>query len=62
MPDDDDPTTEQLRAVQARRADREAAEADEADRPEEERAHQRRSDKAAYLRDKLAEQAESERD
>ncbi|HEY8582221.1 MAG TPA: hypothetical protein VIL49_04715 [Capillimicrobium sp.] len=58
----DEPTTEQLRAIQSDRARREAAEADQADAPAEERAHARRADKAAYLRDKLAEQAESERD
>jgi hypothetical protein len=62
MPSGDDPTTEQLEAVQSERAQREADEAEEADQPEDELAHQRRSDKAAYLRDKLAEQAESEGD
>ncbi len=56
MADDD---TEQLRRVQAERADREADAADEARRPEDARAHGRRSDQAAYLRDKLAEQAEN---
>ena len=62
MRDHDDLTTEQMEAVQADRAQREAAEAEQAEQPEEERAHQRRADKAGYLRDKLAEQAESEGD
>jgi hypothetical protein len=51
--------TEEMRAVQAERAEREAQEAEEADLSAEERAHRRRSEKAAYLRDKLAEQAEN---
>jgi hypothetical protein len=50
---DEELTTEELRAIQADRADSEQDEA---------RAHRRRSEKAAYLRDKLAEQAESERE
>ena len=55
----DDPTTGELRAIQA---DREAAErerAEEAAAPAEERAAQRRADKAAYLKQKLAEQEEA---
>lgn len=58
----DEPTTEQLRAIQDDRARGEAEQARDADAPAEERAHRRRADKAAYLRDKLDEQAESERD
>jgi hypothetical protein len=58
----EEPTTEQLRALQDERAAREEDQADEAERPAEERAHRRRADKAAYLRDKLVEQAESERE
>ena len=55
----DDPPTEELRVIQA---DREAAErerAREAETPAEERAHERRADKAAYLREKLDEQQRS---
>lgn len=55
-------TTEQLRAIQAERADSEQDEARDAELDSEARAHRRRSEKAAYLRDKLAEQAESERE
>lgn len=58
----DDPTTEQLRAIQSDRAQREADQAETAEGAAEERAHTRRADKAAYLRDKLADQAESERE
>jgi hypothetical protein len=57
---DDELTTQEMKAVQSERAQREAVEADEAELPEDERAHQRRSDKAAYLRDKLTDQAESQ--
>ena len=56
-----DPKTEELRVVQT---EREAAECDMAERapdPTEERTHERRADRAAYLREKLDEQAESER-
>ena len=55
----DDPTTEELRTVQVDklRAERAAAE-DAADRAEE-RTHGRRADKAAYLAEKLDEQAEA---
>ena len=55
----DDPTTEELRAIQV---DREQAERDFADTAEgepERRAHARRADKASYLADKLEEQAEA---
>lgn len=62
MIDGEDPDTEQLRAVQAERAVTESHRAITADDAEEQRAHARRADKAAYLRDRLAEQAESQRD
>ena len=58
----EEPTTEQLRAIQSDRAHREEQQASEAEEAAERRTHARRADKAAYLRDKLAEQAESERD
>jgi hypothetical protein len=54
---DDDPTTETLRIRQAAREDDERARAATADTPAEERAAVRRADKAAYLREKLDEQA-----
>jgi hypothetical protein len=53
---DDRPTTQELRLEQIRREREEHARADEADLPAEERAAQRRADKAAYLREKLEEQ------
>ena len=61
----DDPSTEELRTVQA---ERERAEREQADRAEQTgeipavRAHERRADRAAYLRKKLDEQAESEQE
>lgn len=56
MPDDE-PTTETLRLEQVRREQAELKRARDADRPAEERAAGRRADKAAYLREKLEEQA-----
>ena len=55
---DDDPTTETLRLEQVQREIAERERAQQASSPAEERAAGRRADKAAYLRDKLEEQAE----
>jgi hypothetical protein len=55
---DDDPTTETLRTRQVAREEAERERAAEAGTPAEERAARRRADKAAYLREKLDEQAE----
>lgn len=58
--DEDQPTTQELRAVQR---DREASERDaleDAPTEEAERAHARRADKASYLESKLAEAQRSE--
>ena len=57
---DGDPTTEELRAVQAERETAERELAERAPDPREERTHERRAERAAYLREKLEEQAESE--
>ncbi len=57
MPEDD-PTTETLRVAQTERERAERERAEHATTPAEERAAGRRADKAAYLRDKLDEQAE----
>ncbi|TML99086.1 MAG: hypothetical protein E6G10_20675 [Actinobacteria bacterium] len=57
----EEPTPEERRAEFAERAEDEAARADEAEEPAERRAHARRAEKAAYLEDKLAEQAEADR-
>ena len=55
-----DPRTEELRVEQIQRAREERAQASDAPQPAEERQHDRRADKAAYLSDKLAERAEAE--
>ena len=60
-PPADDPTTQQLRAVQADREIEERERAEDAPTDTEQLAAVRRADKAAYLKDKLDEQAESER-
>lgn len=54
--------TKELRKVQGSREKRERSEAERAPAGEETRQHDRRADKAAYLREKLEERAESERD
>ena len=59
MIDGADPPTEELKAIQAERAEDEKARAAEADTIAEHRTHVRRADKADYLREKLDEQAES---
>jgi hypothetical protein len=55
-----DPKTEELRVEQIRRERAERERAAEADEPAEERAHDRRAERAAYLKEKLGERAESE--
>lgn len=55
---EDDPSTETLRLEQLRRERAERVRAAQAATEAEERAAVRRAEKAAYLRDKLAEQAE----
>jgi hypothetical protein len=56
---DEDPSTEELRAIQASRESEERERQSEADDPAEAKAAERRADKAAYLREKLDEQAEA---
>ncbi len=58
----EDPTTEQLQAVQVERVREEIDAAARAPEPDETAQHARRADKAGYLRDKLAERRESEED
>lgn len=60
-PDDENPTTQQLRALQADREVAERERAEEAPTDTEQLAAVRRSEKAAYLKQKLDEQADSER-
>ena len=54
--------TEDLRSEQERRTLEEARRAREADSEEETKSHERRAEKSDYLREKLEERAESERD
>ena len=58
---EDDPTTEQLRAVQSDREQEQRERAEQAVTDTEQLAAIRRADKAAYLKAKLDEQADSER-
>jgi hypothetical protein len=55
----DQPTTEELRAIQVEKREDEKAKARTAEDQAEERAAGRRADKAAYLAEKLDEQAEA---
>jgi hypothetical protein len=55
-----DPTTEGMRLEQIERARREKERAETADEEAAQKAHARRSDKADYLREKLAERAKAE--
>lgn len=57
MPEDE---TEELRVEQIQREREERARARDADQPAEERAAERRADRAHYLKEKLDERAESE--
>ena len=57
---DDEPTTQELRAVQRRREEIERELADDAPTDTIEQTHVRRADKAAYLAEKLDEQERSE--
>jgi hypothetical protein len=59
---DDEPTTQQLRAVQSDREQEQRERAEQAPTDTEQLAAVRRADKAAYLKEKLGEQAESERE
>jgi IS5 family transposase len=58
----EEPSTEQLQAVQVERVREEMDAADRAPDADETAQHVRRADKASYLRDKLAERRESEQD
>jgi hypothetical protein len=58
---DDEPTTQELRALQDTRVSEERRRAREAEESADERTHERRADKADYLREKLAERERAER-
>jgi hypothetical protein len=57
-----DPKTEELQVEQVQREMAERKQADGATEPAEEHAHERRAERAAYLKKKLDERAESEED
>lgn len=57
----DDTSTLELKHLQDDRAREEKRFARQAEQPAEERAHHRRADKAAYLRDKLADAERADR-
>jgi hypothetical protein len=57
----EDPTTEELRLQQAEREAAERKRAEDASSEEATGQHERRADKAEYLRRKLEERAEAER-
>lgn len=59
MSGDDQPTTQELRAIQVDKLEDEKAKAKTAEEQGEERAAGRRADKAAYLAEKLEKQAEA---
>ena len=56
-----DPVTEELRIDQIVREREERAQAEQAPQPDEAEQHERRAEKASYLREKIEERAESER-
>jgi hypothetical protein len=58
----EEPETQQLREAQLKREQAELEHADAAPDPSETRQHERRAEKARYLREKLQERAESERE
>ncbi len=60
MDEEHAPTTQELRAVQARKERDERGAAQDASTESAERAHRRRADKAAYLEERLAEQQRSD--
>jgi hypothetical protein len=55
-----DPKTEELQVEQVQRELAERKQAEGSNEPAEERTHERRADRAAYLRKKLDERAKSE--
>ena len=57
-----EPETEELRIEQVKRERAEREQARAADEPTDEQTHERRADKHAYLREKLAERERSERE
>ena len=59
---EEDPTTEELRIAQGQREQDERADAEDSTVDDEADQHERRADKAAYLREQLEKRAEAERE
>ncbi|MEA2473414.1 MAG: hypothetical protein QOE06_1329 [Thermoleophilaceae bacterium] len=59
---EEDPTTQEMRIEQLQRERVEREAADEGVTPEDTEQHERRAEKASYLREKLEERARSERE
>jgi hypothetical protein len=57
----EDPTTQELRLDQLRREQAERKRAEKGVSPDDTGQHERRADKASYLREKLEERADAER-
>jgi hypothetical protein len=55
-----DPKTEEMRIEQIQRERSEREQADESSEPADAKTHRRRAERAAYLKEKLDERAESE--
>jgi hypothetical protein len=62
MPGEEDPTTQELRLEQLRREASERERAGRSIEEDEAEQHERRADKASYLRAKLEERARAERE
>jgi hypothetical protein len=62
MRPDEEPKTGELRQTQAHKVAEERELAETSEKPAEERQHLRRADKAAYLKEKLAERERAERE
>ena len=58
---EEDPTTQELRIEQLKREQGERERAAKGVTPDDTEQHERRADKASYLREKLEERAEAER-
>jgi hypothetical protein len=59
---EEDPTTQELRLEQLKREEAEREAAEEGITPDETEQHERRADRASYLREKLEERAQAERE
>lgn len=59
---EEDPTTQELRIAQIRREEEERERADQGVTADDADQHERRADKASYLREKLEERAKAERE